>query len=227
MRFFRIAGWPMGKFDKARIENWKPYALLTLAAGTVASIGTILGFGSTAYDWCCDTRPPTFVGIVNGLGGYADQSNREFKNFLMENIGETVVLDIEIYVYGPADLTPSETTCTSSNAPNAAAVDPGIANPSQYAWMDNEEMEKLYTLPSLEGRLLGFQENRQDGDSFIITHGIVPCQSVVVSGPADYIKFNSGGPHGMNASLEGTFRIAYDMNGFDDIVPHVILTSSQ
>jgi hypothetical protein len=211
----------MKQFDKDTVENWRPYAVIMLAAGAITAGGTIFGFGEAIHKWFVTS---SFSGSVNGLGGYSDLENVRFVDFVKSNVGETAIFDVEVVIAGPVDVTPRETTCVSPNSSMDLSDDPGLTNPEKWAWMNHEEILELYEAPQLKQRLLGFQENPQAGDAFIVTYSTEPCVSLVVTAPEDAIRFVQSGAHDMTAVLEGEFRIALQDFAFDGLAARTLLT---
>lgn len=161
----------------------------------------------------------TFTGRINGLGGYSDEDNIRFARFINQNVGEVVELELEVAVIGPADLTSPATTCVSPTS----TFNLGLSDPDARVVMDIEEVEALYSEPSLEGQLLGYQEHGHGGYSFILTYSVMPCLSMVVTAKEETIFFTSAHAHGVTAKLEGRFRVAIDYVAFDYRAEHVTL----
>jgi hypothetical protein len=196
----------MKQIDKKKVENWRPYALLTLTAGAITAAGVLFGL----VDRIGELLPndSTYAGSVNGLGGFIDRDNVAFAKFLERNIGNIVNLDLQIHVYGPADETAPNVTCQKYDE-----KDHPIPEELRIAWWtQNARVIDLYQIKNFHENHIGFQEDdRSAGNTFAVSYNLLGCDTYIVEVPDRSIHLVSAGAHGVTVSVEGRFRVAHDV----------------
>lgn len=199
---FSGVDYEMKTIDKKKFESWRPYALLTLTAGAVAAVTTVSGAASKVWSYFTEA---SFIGGINGYGGVLVGDNKKFYNFLSNNVGNEVGLSLFV------DFSTFDEIADVPKCGEKQLVSEDL---------DAEHDDPLNDLRnSLNGKLFNFYkpfdgEGQLSGNSFLVTHHVSACDTMVVSVSGQKAELAYSDNHNFTLSIEGPHFVRWDGTGY-------------